>query len=401
MHIFDASYAQVTGRSQVVNPDAVDGVVVSVILGFVAARFAMADPVVFSHDKGPNDEAHAAVQRALTLALRSAGHSPGVGGGIQIASIKGKYRPGSLSSQELAITGRSGGASALDRQRQIGGEALDLARSLASASQKTGKEALDPSIDNEIGAYYGIVDDPLTNQVTLASTTRRQIPYQGPEGKRWRPRGTVDDHGLIPGTDATMGGESWASLNQASGRAKGSAKVSRSGCVVGYCHGMTSAILQAKLIGPWCTPYEVAVGSKTTKLASCFGCTTFMYATGYPPSHIHLGQSASWVPLPPDLTGFNVDFQGPESEQVRESLNLMFYREVAAYLDMGSEILGRASNAKDKQLGRTINAFVRKVRSSRKSQAMGSRDVANIYLDALAVNHQSDYKRVLKLLKAT
>lgn len=69
------------------------------------------------------------------------------------------------------------------------------------------------------------------------------------------------------------------------------------GDVVGYTHGMIQAIYEAYDLGPGCTPYEVAVGHVTTKLASCIACTFFMYATGYPPTSIHLGRVDSWVPL--------------------------------------------------------------------------------------------------------
>ena len=52
-----------------------------------------------------------------------------------------------------------------------------------------------------------------------------------------------------------------------------------------------NSIAKAKVI-------EVAVGN-TIKLASCFGCTTFMIANLRQPSHIHLGRAESWAPADP------------------------------------------------------------------------------------------------------
>ena len=60
-----------------------------------------------------------------------------------------------------------------------------------------------------------------------------------------------------------------------------------------YTHGMIQAIYKAYGLGPSCTPYEIAVGDQTKKMASCLPCTFFMVATGYPPNSIHLGRGES------------------------------------------------------------------------------------------------------------
>src|SRR5262249_50803674 len=64
-----------------------------------------------------------------------------------------------------------------------------------------------------------------------------------------------------------------------------------------YTHGMIQAIYKAYGLGPNCEPYEIAVGDVTKKMASCLTCSLFMYATGYPPTSIHLGRGESWAPL--------------------------------------------------------------------------------------------------------
>jgi hypothetical protein len=64
-----------------------------------------------------------------------------------------------------------------------------------------------------------------------------------------------------------------------------------------YTHGMIQAIYKAYALGPSCSPFEIAVGDLTKKMASCLPCTLFMCATGYPPTAIHLGSGESWAPL--------------------------------------------------------------------------------------------------------
>ena len=64
-----------------------------------------------------------------------------------------------------------------------------------------------------------------------------------------------------------------------------------------YTHGMIQAIYKAYALGPSCTPYEIAVGDLTKKMASCLPCTLFMVAAGYPPNSTHLGRGESWAPL--------------------------------------------------------------------------------------------------------
>jgi hypothetical protein len=66
--------------------------------------------------------------------------------------------------------------------------------------------------------------------------------------------------------------------------------------IVGYTHGLPRAVYEC-LRRPKLSPYEMSIGVKTFKLASCMGCTFFMIANGYEPSASHLGGSLSWMPL--------------------------------------------------------------------------------------------------------
>ena len=69
--------------------------------------------------------------------------------------------------------------------------------------------------------------------------------------------------------------------------------------IAAYTHGMIQAIYKGYSLGPSCTPYEIAVGAVTTKIAVRIRvpCTLFMVAQGYPPTSIHLGRGESWAPL--------------------------------------------------------------------------------------------------------
>jgi len=121
--------------------------------------------------------------------------------------------------------------------------------------------------------------------------------------------------------------------------------------IVTYTHGMIQAIYRAKNMGPTCRPFEIAVGTQTTKLASCLPCTLFMYATGYPPSSIHLGSGESWAPLsaPYDPTGKTPP--PGEADAIRD-LNNMWYEKCLAWLKEGVAILKATSSVKD---GTTAN----------------------------------------------
>jgi hypothetical protein len=69
---------------------------------------------------------------------------------------------------------------------------------------------------------------------------------------------------------------------------------------VGYVHGMIQAAYANQALGAKDgITIEIAAGKDTTKMASCFGCTTFMCAIDRMPDGIHLGEGASWSPVDP------------------------------------------------------------------------------------------------------
>lgn len=198
------------------------------------------------------------------------------------------------------------------------------------------------------GAYYGIVVDKKLERLVedVGLTVARDIPSTGPEGKRFT---DAPNKGVITGDASPVPGS-----------------------VKGYCHGMVRAIAKC---GEGQYPYEVAVGTATDKLASCFGCATFMAATNYPPSYMHLGQAQSWVPL-------------PYTDDRNRALNARWAEFVADALSEGI----RALQEKPRSL---TDAAAARVASLRGELGMRSSEQAkaNMFLDALTF-HRKDLLRL-------
>jgi len=227
----------------------------------------------------------------------------------------------------------------------------------------------------------------------MISTTRRLIKYAA-EGGRWNQE--VAAHGMIAvqRQNFEQGKDPWsygsmAALDTPFERqlAKGEFPAQGDG-VVGYCHGMNWAIMHTALLGGG-TAYEVAVGRGTTKLASCFGCTTFMYANGAPPSYMHLGRAESWVPIPTNAID-NPEYKGSTTGMI-DDLHSNWAGAVAGFLETGASLL-KVCGATD----------AHKVCADRLDMALKKKTTvqkANLLLDALTV-HESDLKRLANALSA-
>jgi hypothetical protein len=150
---------------------------------------------------------------------------------------------------------------------------------------------------------------------------------------------------------------------------------------------MNWAIMHTALLGGG-TAYEVAVGRGTTKLASCFGCTTFMYANGAPPSYMHFGRAESWVPIPTNAID-NPDYKGGDTGKIGDLVS-NWGGAVAGFLENGATLL---------KLCGSTQAY--KTCADKLSMALNTRQdkikKANLFLDALTV-HESDLKRLSRAL---
>jgi hypothetical protein len=360
-----------------------DTIVASAVLGLFASECLREHDIIIGYGEDADREAHVAVKAKLDKALRGYG----VGSHIKVLKTPGwtDYSKGGGSSTR-AITASSGPGG--QRDIEMSSEALKFARELQANTQS--EELGGTPLMDERGAYYGIVDFP--GQVRLISTTRRLIKYSG-EGGRWKR--DVDAHGMIkaqmdnfrspnarPWSFGSMG-----ALDTPFERKLSRGEFPRNGeGVVGYCHGMNWAIMHTALLGGG-TAYEVAVGSGTTKLASCFGCTTFMYANGAPPSYMHFGRAESWVPTPTNETD-NPDYKDRSTGKI-DALVSNWAGAVAGFLENGASILKACGAEGYRSLASKLETTLARRQESLKK--------ANLFLDALTV-HESDLKRLSRAL---
>lgn len=166
----------------------------------------------------------------------------------------------------------------------------------------------------------------------------------------------------------------------------------------GYVHGMVQAIYAAAHFNSIATAkvVEVAVGTKTTKLASCFGCTTFMLANLRQPSAIHLGRAESWAPADPNsefalkqLTGDRCtnDMKGKPAEMKKdvERLNKAWREQVAGWLSKGAELSSDL-------IAESHKPSWEKLQKKYKGNQMNV--AADDFLDALGAYHGHDLTRI-------
>ena len=260
-----------------------DVIMTATILGFTAAQLSQSHPVTYTYDYADRGKQK---ERDMVDAVKRVN-----------AALGPDYRYGNQATADAApewklqeMISASPGKASLpfgQRHKVPRAEAAKVLRTLAAGIDDDAIGYQGP------GAYTGFVDDPVGHRGSIQSTKRYNVPEVG-YGSRWVPDAyaypTIGDQDTVP----------WGLIGDQRSVGKGMLEqpfdMSGDGSVVGYTHGMIQAIYESAWTGPWCTPYEIAVGTETTKLASCFTCTLFMYANGYPPSAIHLGQGASWVP---------------------------------------------------------------------------------------------------------
>jgi hypothetical protein len=157
-----------------------------------------------------------------------------------------------------------------------------------------------------------------------------------------------------------------------------------------YTHGMIQAIYKAYALGPSCTPYEIAVGDVTKKMASCLPCTLFMHAAGYPPTSIHLGSGESWSPL---YAPYNPNGPTePNEAGVVRDLNNAWYSRCLDWLRLGLGILDDTNVAADHRASR--DTVVDYITAHDGEPTLGG----VLILDALTV-HDSELNRISRTLR--
>nr|BFD33553.1 hypothetical protein GTC16762_31720 [Pigmentibacter ruber] len=259
-----------------------------------------------------------------------------------------------------------------------------------------------------IGAYTGCVLHK-NGRTSYSSTIRTTIPrdnyyfisdmyreYKISRGERWNPKKRKNYPDNLP-----WGILSIKNLNDKDYLIEGMASVVYSDGnietdIVGYTHGMVQGIYISLAQGNESKPYEIAVGKKTTKLASCLGCSLFMHANGYPPSSMHLGSSASWAPMYPyHKIGKNY-LESKEVEYAIHNANLKWDRFCKRALKTGRDILYRAKslNKVNTEYYTSLNLFNLFFESNKYESYMAS----NLILDAFTIQKQAR-NHILETLK--
>jgi hypothetical protein len=171
--------------------------------------------------------------------------------------------------------------------------------------------------------------------------------------------------------------------------------------VLGYTHGLIQAIYDvawSRLARPEDdpgVPFEIAVGDKTTKLASCLPCALFMEANGFPASATHLGRGDSWCPsYADDLTASKnnkkLDDASPNN-LARVTCNADWAKYCKQVLELGMACL-------EKRLMDDHQASLGALHQYLQSNTRDI-DAANLILDALTV-HDQQVNRINRTLES-
>lgn len=410
----DSASADPAVEADVIMTAAVAGFTANQLTGGTPVRFDM-NPTDATSDPPSWDQFRSAVDKiggAVEAYLRAVGHTVG---GKPVAGVSPAFDrdKGGVIVGVYGIAGQRPPASMNDPKLTPKGQRLYDEIRQDRRPQYVG-----------IGAYTGFVDNPNTegntDPVGPRSTARFLMPEGGADGStqspvhRWLPapssrvwgarlrRGTTDDYvpwGLIggelakdpagQGSSAPNRADELTALMHSEGMQFVGTPTTQT--VSGYTHGMVQAIYKAYSLGPACTPYEIAVGTKTTKLASCFPCTMFMTALGYPPTSTHLGRGESWAPL---YQPYNPDGgTEPHEAEVLCDLNSAWAEACDAWLRRGIEVLGHA------RVAPTHQDALAALRSFADAHPGDPTLGGTLILDALTI-HQTETRRIDRTLQA-
>jgi hypothetical protein len=262
-------------------------------------------------------------------------------------------------------------------QKQIHKEMSVAARRLAIDCLNSNRYK--DAVSKERGAYYGVAD--LDNGEIYGPIATTRHVYWERSGRWLNP-----SHGWImagnvvaPGSNAKMDDTDDEKLIAA-----GLTTVEDVPYVIGYCHGMIFAEHICKVSGGG-TAYEISMNEQTCKNASCFGCCTFMFANGMPPSWMHIGSAESWAPLPEKAGNFSyrAHFNHNRIEEVAKSMNKTWADAVARWMKSGVNYTTRSSKTslvKERLLGAS------------------NREAAYWFLDALTFHGRGDIERIINVL---
>jgi hypothetical protein len=394
-----------------------DVIMTAAALGFAASYIAeTGNPIQFDMDplEAPKEperarQFEATVARmdaAVTVWLEKKGKAPGA---VKSGTSPG-YTQGAIIMGVYTLAGKTAPQTVSAPVLSEKGQALWEKIRTLSVPQYTGR-----------GAYTGFVDNKNTEGDTNPVGPRSTARFRAPEPTGLKP----DPHPRwLPPADSPLwqkrkraGTDTYVPWGLIGGERAGEARretgtgatneadfitvsMSNAGMVFNgdvttndiamYTHGMIQAIYKAYGLGPNCEPYEIAVGDVTKKMASCLTCSLFMYATGYPPTSIHLGRGESWAPL---YQPYNPNGPAGDHEAaVTRDLNNAWYQKCLEWLSTGLEVLDDTHIAEDRKASRdAVRAYLR---ANQSDPTVGG----VLILDAVTV-HAGESDRIARTLK--
>lgn len=367
-------------------------------LGFAFTRALLRQPFTFdvANDAPVEDLRRTeALAKALVLILETA---PAIGAGGAAPFIGAGRSPAHNQHDGYVVTGCPGGEHLVpaDRNVRLSDEAAKVMAEWERLSAEPGGSQYQGQYHGR-GAYTGIVDDPHTHHTLVVPSVRYLIN----DRSRWNP--SPDGiWGLIGtnnnGGQATSGGK--PSDNLSSDPSVGMGPLPAAKGIVQYTHGMLSAMREAIRFGPWITPHEIAVGAHTTKRASCFACTLYMWSAGFPASSSHIGSCESWGVLPDGLLGnypgydFSEGAEGDLDRAIARHLNIRWHAQMYHFLRVGSALL--SSNPKLIHSGyqEAVKLLARFTENWDPTKALVG---GNLFLDAITY-HRKDFDRLATTL---
>ncbi|MDJ0702771.1 MAG: hypothetical protein QNJ46_05775 [Leptolyngbyaceae cyanobacterium MO_188.B28] len=264
------------------------------------------------------------------------------------------------------------------------------------------------------GAYTGMISDPQDPGALLVKATKRVIdddPNRWHPGQNSRVRNADTRWGLISPErrpEINLNPDKTIGMGPLPRLAPNIESLLRSGGArIGYIHGMSSAIHECYIrntlggrsanIEDLAIPFEMATGKVTTKMASCFACCTYMYATDYPPSSMHLGRGESWIPPAPHLVSGETSDMPSYNDSALSVLAAKWHGDVFEYMREGTDFLKHAIdllNPSHKRPVELLHARLQKILIEQNVPRVGG----NLFIDALTV-HESDWKRIRETLR--
>ncbi|MDB9315597.1 hypothetical protein PN462_20965 [Spirulina sp. CS-785/01] len=297
------------------------------------------------------------------------------------------------------------------RSYNIPGVGVSLCELVATSSEKYFGEGI-----NQRGAYTGMLMSTDRSEVDSQIVEPTHRVYVGKEP--WKPTGDCPGWGTmgfqledgnnqnLPDDPKDKFGPVPESYNWRSDKYR-----------IGYLHGMVIAIGHAQVrnnkLGETkrFVPVEVIAGTKTTKVASCFACATYMIASGFPPTSMHLGRSESWVP---PAAGYLKTAEMSHRILSRESREryrqnpralvedkviqpqaefVRVWREnICEYIKLGCQILNSNTSDINSTMKTPLNRLNGVLTMSPTPYDLQDK-VSDMYLDALTV-HEKDWKRI-------